>query len=250
MILARITHAIRQQNWFAVALEFVIVIAGVVIGFQITAWNADRQVVARDAQLISRLTRDLDAMRAANAATLPDTERTYDGWIDLLRALEACEPIDTTQGDIRFAIARYQRTHAPPIYRAAFDEMSAAGAFSALRNEALQEAIATFYATLERATVIEGAGRVDQLATARLLWPRMAFSMEEDSIQSVGNEEDAVPAAANTLATLDVTAHCGDLELRGAVWEMADINRDFYFETLQTLAEIDAILTELEAIAP
>ena len=36
MILARISRAIREQNWFAVALEFVIVIAGVVIGFQIS----------------------------------------------------------------------------------------------------------------------------------------------------------------------------------------------------------------------
>lgn len=30
MILGRITKAIREQNWFAVVLEFVIVIAGVV----------------------------------------------------------------------------------------------------------------------------------------------------------------------------------------------------------------------------
>jgi len=37
MILARITKAIREQNWFAVVLEFVIVIAGVAIGFQVTA---------------------------------------------------------------------------------------------------------------------------------------------------------------------------------------------------------------------
>jgi len=42
MILARLTRAIRQQSWFAVALEFVIVIAGVVIGFQVTAWNGER----------------------------------------------------------------------------------------------------------------------------------------------------------------------------------------------------------------
>jgi len=42
MILQRISTAIRQQNWFAVALEFVIVIAGVVIGFQVTAWNGAR----------------------------------------------------------------------------------------------------------------------------------------------------------------------------------------------------------------
>ena len=42
MILARLSSAIREQNRCAVVLEFVIVIAGVVIGFQVTAWNAER----------------------------------------------------------------------------------------------------------------------------------------------------------------------------------------------------------------
>jgi len=37
MILARISKAIREQYWFAVGLEFVIVIAGVVRGFQVRA---------------------------------------------------------------------------------------------------------------------------------------------------------------------------------------------------------------------
>ena len=47
MILARLSRAVREQNWFAVVLEFVIVIAGVVIGFQVTAWNAERAERAR-----------------------------------------------------------------------------------------------------------------------------------------------------------------------------------------------------------
>jgi hypothetical protein len=42
MILARLSKAIREQNWFAVVLEFVIVIAGVVTGFQIMARPANR----------------------------------------------------------------------------------------------------------------------------------------------------------------------------------------------------------------
>lgn len=37
MILSRISTAVREQNWLAVTIEFVIVIAGVVIGFQISA---------------------------------------------------------------------------------------------------------------------------------------------------------------------------------------------------------------------
>lgn len=43
MILDNLTRAFKTQNDYAVALEFVIVIAGVVIGFQINAWNEGRQ---------------------------------------------------------------------------------------------------------------------------------------------------------------------------------------------------------------
>ncbi|MEE2525943.1 hypothetical protein V0U79_06160 [Hyphobacterium sp. HN65] len=39
MILDNLSRAFKTQNWLAVALEFVIVIAGVVIGFQISAAN-------------------------------------------------------------------------------------------------------------------------------------------------------------------------------------------------------------------
>jgi len=37
--LRRITKALRQQNWVAVGIELLIVVVGVVIGFQVTAWT-------------------------------------------------------------------------------------------------------------------------------------------------------------------------------------------------------------------
>ncbi|QNL17933.1 hypothetical protein HXX25_00440 [Hyphobacterium sp. CCMP332] len=44
MILARLTRALREQNWFAVVLEFVIVVAGVLLAFQISLLS-ERQAV-------------------------------------------------------------------------------------------------------------------------------------------------------------------------------------------------------------
>ena len=60
MILARITTAIREQNWFAVCLEFVIVIAGVVIGFQVTGWADSRAEADRAELYFDRLVNDLE----------------------------------------------------------------------------------------------------------------------------------------------------------------------------------------------
>ena len=59
MILQNITKAIREQNWFAVVLEFVIVIAGVVIGFQITGWAGELDDRETEARHITEIADDL-----------------------------------------------------------------------------------------------------------------------------------------------------------------------------------------------
>ncbi|MBT8141666.1 MAG: hypothetical protein HKN88_05835 [Gammaproteobacteria bacterium] len=46
MLLRRITQHVRDQNWFAVFLDFLIVVVGILIAFQINAWS-DRQADKR-----------------------------------------------------------------------------------------------------------------------------------------------------------------------------------------------------------
>jgi hypothetical protein len=68
MILQNLSRAIREQNYYAVALEFVIVIAGVVIGFQIQGWavmQADRRTEAR---LLERLHQEVQGLLAIQSA--------------------------------------------------------------------------------------------------------------------------------------------------------------------------------------
>ncbi len=59
MILSRLKAAIREQNWFAVVLEFFIVVMGVVIGFQISAWGQDRADRDREQTYLTQLAADL-----------------------------------------------------------------------------------------------------------------------------------------------------------------------------------------------
>ena len=42
MILRSLTRHVREQNWFAVFLDFLIVVVGVFIGIQVANWNAER----------------------------------------------------------------------------------------------------------------------------------------------------------------------------------------------------------------
>ena len=58
MLLRRITEHVKAQNWFAVGLDFIIVVVGVFIGIQVANWNDARQERAEEAAIIERIEED------------------------------------------------------------------------------------------------------------------------------------------------------------------------------------------------
>ena len=98
MILARLSRAVREQNWFAVALEFVIVIAGVVIGFQIANWNAEQQQqIARD-RYLAEIADDLRADIAEIETTIAAARIRAHAARYILSEIEDFDPDQFTAG--------------------------------------------------------------------------------------------------------------------------------------------------------
>ncbi len=60
MILRRVTQHVKGENWFAVGLDFVIVVVGVFIGIQVANWNEARLANVRKTQIVEALTTDLN----------------------------------------------------------------------------------------------------------------------------------------------------------------------------------------------
>lgn len=67
MILQTVTNHIKDQNWFAVSVDVLVVIVGIFLGLQVTNWQADitEQKTAEKylVRLSSDLQDDLDRMR-------------------------------------------------------------------------------------------------------------------------------------------------------------------------------------------
>lgn len=59
MILRRLTQHVADQNWFAVGLDFFIVVIGVFIGLQVANWNEARQDRADETIFLQDLHNDL-----------------------------------------------------------------------------------------------------------------------------------------------------------------------------------------------
>ncbi len=61
MIIKRMAQAIRRQDWFAVFVEILVVIVGLMLAFQLDRWWEQRGDHAQEAQYIARLLVDIEA---------------------------------------------------------------------------------------------------------------------------------------------------------------------------------------------
>jgi hypothetical protein len=61
MILRRIAHHVRQQQWSAILIELVIVILGVFLGFQVSDWANERANRSAETRHLEEIAEDLRA---------------------------------------------------------------------------------------------------------------------------------------------------------------------------------------------
>lgn len=92
MLLRRITKHVKDQNWFAVALDFFIVVAGILIAFQITNWSAARQDNLLYEQARTRVIEEAKVnLNLAESFILRSRNYTQTAR-DIIQDLETCNP--------------------------------------------------------------------------------------------------------------------------------------------------------------
>lgn len=143
-MLRRMTHALREQNWATIVIEFVLLAGGVFLGIQAANWNAMQLEHALEAEFIERLQRDFRAIDARLAEGVTRWQQKTVAPVRLLADLEAFQ----RQGD-------WPRTHADilrdlndtlngriPAPRAAtYVELLSAGKLGLIRNTKLRAAL-------------------------------------------------------------------------------------------------------------
>jgi len=61
MIFRRIKAQVEKENWFAVFIDFIIVVVGVFIGIQVANWNDERAEVKKETQALIALEKEIQA---------------------------------------------------------------------------------------------------------------------------------------------------------------------------------------------
>lgn len=80
MILRKLADAIREQNWFTVIIEILIVVIGIFLGLQVTEWNEEREERARTRQVIETLREDLKNAITYEILFTDQIQKGLDAW--------------------------------------------------------------------------------------------------------------------------------------------------------------------------
>ena len=143
MILRRVREHVTHYNWFAVAVDFIIVVIGVFVGIQASNWNQARVERQQAREYRAMLRSDLDTNLENNAS-----RKRYYGWVRS-EALATLADLDRPSRilDEQFLIHAYQATQIQPwaLKRNTYDEILSVGAMANVGDPVLRDKIANYY---------------------------------------------------------------------------------------------------------
>ena len=158
MILRSVMRHVRDQNWFAVLIELLVVAVGIVLGLQASAW-ADRQAELRDeARTLARLSAELDDAMASRAPLRTSAETRSDRLYFVRRMLFGFEALRPLTDDECTAVTLSHRTPLPADGIPSLDELMTTGRMHILRDETLRRTALELIRARRRAERILASG--------------------------------------------------------------------------------------------
>ena len=91
MLLRRITKHVKDQNWFAVSLDFFIVVIGILIAFQITELNEARSNSFEEQELLRQLSIEFEQIENGATDSLNFQRKAIVGLTTIAASLDAGE---------------------------------------------------------------------------------------------------------------------------------------------------------------
>ncbi len=137
MILRRVIAHVRKQEWTAIAIDLVIVVLGVVIGIQVSNWNAERGDRLAEAGYLGSLEEDVKSSIASLKDQIAMMERQQAARATLLDYANDADA--TLLPDERDRLVAHGLFYLPSlnISQVTFEALKSSGRLGAIRSEAL-----------------------------------------------------------------------------------------------------------------
>ncbi|MBV1888300.1 MAG: hypothetical protein KUG51_03320, partial [Urechidicola sp.] len=139
MLLRRITKHVTEQNWFAVFIDFFIVVVGVFIGIQVANWNEERIERSLEREYLEQLHDDFVKSIKGQSRDVSFLNRQLSDYEIISNSLDACNVKTTDEIAFQRGINTIGYINPPRIFRRTVDEMSAAGRTNIIQNQILKD---------------------------------------------------------------------------------------------------------------
>lgn len=147
MLLRRLAQHVQSQNWFAVWLDFLIVVVGVFVGLQVSNWNDDTRVQALEQSYLSRVAEEVTANIATFESGIEHAEQSRAALGLFLGALSdpSVSNADLVRHTTQYiSIGTFLSDYRPS--QATFDDLKSTGNLDIIRNQELRNSLVQLHA--------------------------------------------------------------------------------------------------------
>lgn len=218
MILRRIIAHLRDQQWTAIALDFVIVVVGVFVGIQASNYNAERAERRLEAEYADRIVADLDFV-LTTARNQRDFEREKIRQVGKAVVLTSRPPSDENSMALGNLLTVMIIRLSPNYESPTFSDLQNSGRMTLIRNVELRKKLSTYFSRLQYMRAAIGRNNDNYVETyvgflrAEAIGAGYTDPVDADGLTLNSIERGIAANYTQRLGTRDLRAHSASLRL-------------------------------------
>ncbi len=242
MLLRRFIGHVRGENWFAVALDFVVVVVGIFIGFQLDRLYEAQRTRSGEESLMAALAEDFELNRKDLQDAIDINALEVEAALMLREEARKAQP-ELSVAELNQLVVTISRLPTFDVARSAYDNLTNTGDLARLNNEALQRELAEFYAQVELVELVQSS---QELLYATVFQPYVMENLDKAATTFMWSGD---PEAAGRLeplqysdAILDVLKTRTFQNVVAGEWEIASDLKQLHEELLERVIRIEEML--------
>lgn len=168
MLLRRVIEHVKAQNWFAVGIDFLIVVVGVFIGIQVANWNDARRDRAIEALYLDRLQQEIAEFSPQAEADYQSVRDRQERIIEVQAYFRTGKGREMLDGKHCAAIVMSHIYAGTIFYPPTIKELIATGRIVLIRDHTIRTAILSFDQTNDEISQLRKDIQIDRIVLARI----------------------------------------------------------------------------------
>jgi len=144
MLFRRISQHIGAQNWLAVVLDLAIVVVGIFLGLQVSAWNDTRHDRLRETEILDHLSADFEEIKTEVDEALDFHRDVIEALNTVLLSIEAGTVTQEEEVSVRQGLQRALWYNTGARRSGTYVDLVSSGQIRLIRNEELRSVLSKY----------------------------------------------------------------------------------------------------------